>query len=235
MLEQEKREQQQQQNNGQQQQQQPQGPPPQQQQPGQPQIMPQQHPGGMQPQQPQMGVPPMGQQQPMPVGAGMMQARPVMQGQQGPQGPPVGAAGFPQRPMMMAGGQRPPMGGMMGQPQGQWQVRYPQEVTLQQRGPMMGGPPQQVMGLRGPVPQRMPGAAEPHPAFIRQESIPTPPPPLNTKAMTPPPENPQTDADRAKVVQYEQWLNEHNKNIEEHLRHYETEISKLRKQRKVSS
>merc|ERR1719210_670612 len=131
----------------------------------------------------------------------------------------------------MAQGQRPPMG-MMPQPQGQWQVRYPQEVTLQQRGPMMGGPPQQVVGLRGPVPQRMPGAAEPRPAFIRQESLPTPPPPLNTKAMTPPPENPQTDADRAKVVQYEQWLNEHNKNIEEHLRHYETEISKLRKQRK---
>ena len=172
--------------------------------------------------------------QPMPVGA-VMQTRPVMQSQR-PQGPPVGA-GFPQRPMMMQG-QRPPMGMM---PQGQWQVRpHPQEVTLQQRGPMGGPPPPQVMGMRGPVPgppgpgpQRMP--MDQHPALMRQEPTPPPPPPqLNTKPMTPPPDNPITDEDKKKVVDYEQWLSQHHDDINQHLCYYETEISKLRKQRKVS-
>ena len=181
----------------------------------------------------------------MPVGA-VMQTRPVMQGgQPRPQGPlPVGA-GFPgqqqqQRPMMIQGGpggpQRPPMG-MMGGPQGvqpQWQqqVQNPQTVTLQQRGPM-GGPPPQVMGMRGPgPPQRMP--MEQHPAFMNKEPTPPPaPPPLNQKSMTPPPENPQTDEDKAKVARYEEWLNQHQNEINNHLAYYETEISKLRKQRKV--
>ena len=130
-----------------------------------------------------------------------------------------------QRPMLIQGGQMVP--------QDQW-IRHPQEVTLQQRGPM-GGPPPQVMGMRGPGPhpQRMP--LDQHPALMRQDAntLP-PPPPLNTKPMTPPPENPQTDEDRAKVVRYEQWLAEQEEAINKHLRYYETEISKLRKLRKVS-
>ena len=121
---------------------------------------------------------------------------------------------------------------MMQQQQGQW-IRHPQEVTLQQRGPMGGPMPQGVMGLRGPgpVPQRM----EQHPALMRQDSNSQPaPPPLRTKSMTPPPENPQTDEEKAKVVHYEKWLESQEQAINQHLRYYETEISKLRKLRKVS-
>ena len=59
------------------------------------------------------------------------------------------------------------------------------------------------------------------------------PPPLNQRGMSPPPENPQTDEDKTKVVRYEQWLNQHHEEINSHLAYYETEISKLRKQRKV--
>ena len=153
---------------------------------------------------------------------------------QRPQGPPVGA-GFPQRPMMMQG-QRPPMA-MMG-PQGQqWPPRHPQEVTLQQRGPIgpggPGGPPQMI-GMRGPNPGGPPRMDQ-HPALMRQEPTPPPPPPqLNTKPMTPPPDNPQTPEDKAKVQRYEQWLEQHTEDINTHLCYYETEISKLRKQRKVS-
>merc|ERR1711997_869003 len=65
-------------------------------------------------------------------------------------------------------------------------------------------------------------------------SIP-PPPPLNTKPMTPPPENPQTDEDKAKVSRYEKWLGDQESAINQHLRYYETEISKLRKLRKSLS
>ena len=133
-----------------------------------------------------------------------------------------------QRPMLIQQGQ------MMPQDQ-QW-IRHPQEVTLQQRGPMggpMGGPPTQMMGIRGPQPpQRMP--LDQHPALMRQDSntLP-PPPPLNTKPMTPPPENPQTEEEKAKVMRYEAWLAEQEEAINKHLRYYETEISKLRKLRKV--
>ena len=117
------------------------------------------------------------------------------------------------------------------QPQGQWQ---PQQVTLQQRGPMGGQPPHQIMGMRGPHPQRMPMDQQ-HPALMRQDPTPPPPPPFDPKPMTPPPENPQTDEERAHAVRYDQWLKRQEGAINDHLRHYETEISKLRKQRKVSS
>ncbi len=157
---------------------------------------------------------------------------------QGPQmqghGPPVGAVMRPQHhgppgsyPMQ---GQRPMIiqqGPIMQQ--GQW-IRHPQEVTLQQRGPMGLRPPgPQVMAIRGP------GPIDQHPALIRQDSnTQPPPPPLNTKPMTPPPENPETDEDKAKVHRYEQWLMQQEQAINEHLKYYETEISKLRKLRKVS-
>ena len=85
------------------------------------------------------------------------------------------------------------------------------------------------MAIRGP------GPIDQHPALIRQDSnTQPPPPPLNTKPMTPPPENPETDEDKAKVHRYEQWLMQQEQAINEHLKYYETEISKLRKLRKVS-
>ena len=90
----------------------------------------------------------------------------------------------------------------------QWQqVRHPQEVTLQQRGPMgagpsmMGGPPRLPMGA-GMISSPMP-LAEPHSMLGRQE--PTPPPgnqpptPLNLPPVTPPPENPHSEDDKQKV------------------------------------
>ena len=81
----------------------------------------------------------------------------------------------------------------------------------------------------------MPMGDPQHPALMRQDPTPPPPPPpLNTKPMTPPPENPQTDEEKAKVVMYEKWLMQQEQAINQHLRYYETEISKLRKQRKVN-
>merc|ERR1712008_324691 len=59
-----------------------------------------------------------------------------------------------------------------------------------------------------------------------------PPPPLNTKAMTPPPENPANEEDKNNVLQYEKWLGDQESAINQHLKYYETEISKLRKLRK---
>ena len=211
--------QQQAQPNQQQQQQQPQ------QQPQQPQQV-QQMPVQMQnPNQNIQQMPGQNIGQPLPVGAVLQQVR--------PQGPPPGAAfpgGVVQRPMMIQQQQ----GQMMpGQPQGpqQWQIRHPQEVTLQQRGPMgPQGPPHQVMGMHG-GPPRMP--MDQHPALMRQDPTPPPPPALDSKPMTPPPENPQTEEERAHVVRYEQWLSRQEAAINQHLKYYETEISKLRKQRKV--
>ena len=168
----------------------------------------------------QMGQPNPNMGQPLPVGALR------------PQGPPPGAfpGGVVQRPMMIQQQQGQMVPGQP-QPQGQWQ---PQQVTLQQRGPMGGQPPHQIMGMRGPHPQRMPMDQQ-HPALMRQDPTPPPPPPFDPKPMTPPPENPQTDEERAHAVRYDQWLKRQEGAINDHLRHYETEISKLRKQRKVSS
>ena len=56
---------------------------------------------------------------------------------------------------------------------------------------------------------------------------------LDTKVMIPPPEKPQTEADKAYVVQYEQWLNEHSRKFDQCLRVYETEILSLWKQKKI--
>ena len=208
--------QQQQQHQQQQQQQQPM-----QQQVQMPPGVPMQNPNPAQ----QMGVPqpqnPMGQ--PLPVGAVLQQVR--------PQGPPPGAfpGGVVQRPMMIQQQQGQMVPGQQG-PQGQWQS---QQVTLQQRGPMGVQPPHQIMGMRGPHPQRMP-LDQQHPALMRQDPTPPPPTAFDTKPMTPPPENPQTDEERAHAVRYDQWLKRQEGAINDHLRHYETEISKLRKQRKVS-
>jgi histone-lysine N-methyltransferase MLL3 len=98
-------------------------------------------------------------------------------------------------------------------------------------GPGMPGP--SGMGMRGPGPPQGMGQ---HPALMRQDSnsVP-PPPPLNTKAMTPPPENPTNEEDKNKVLQYEKWLGDQESAINQHLKYYETEISKLRKLRKSLS
>ena len=114
---------------------------------------------------------------------------------------------------MMSGGQQP---GQMIRPQQQagpgqmW--RHPQEVTLQQRGPQMA--------VQGEMLQ--PGA----------ETRPPPPPALNIPPPPAPPDNPQTDEERKQVIRYEQWLMQQDNNIKEQLKYYETEITKLRKQRK---
>ena len=54
------------------------------------------------------------------------------------------------------------------------------------------------------------------------------------QAMTPPPENPANEEDKNKVLQYEKWLGDQESAINQHLKYYETEISKLRKLRKVN-
>ena len=144
--------------------------------------------------------------------------------QQQPQPPrqPMPGQQQPQQP-----GQFNPMMRMrMGQPQ--W-PRHPQEVTLQQRG----GP--QIMQQRMPVMgQQQP---EPHPALRRGGLTPPAPPPqpLNTTPPPSPPYNPQTEEDRQKVFKFEQWLDQQEQNIHQQLKYYETEISKLRKQKKVSN
>jgi histone-lysine N-methyltransferase MLL3 len=50
-----------------------------------------------------------------------------------------------------------------------------------------------------------------------------------------PPENIMTEQDRQTQIHYEQWLNHQNQIVSSQLKYYETEVSKLRKIRKVSS
>jgi histone-lysine N-methyltransferase MLL3 len=49
-----------------------------------------------------------------------------------------------------------------------------------------------------------------------------------------PPENITTEQDRQTQMHYEQWLNHQNQIVTSQLKYYETEVSKLRKMRKVS-
>ena len=127
----------------------------------------------------------------------MMVRAPMQQQSQLPPGAAPGPIGFVRNPMV-----QPPQ-------RLQWQaVRHPQEVTLQQRGPMgvgppmMGGPPRLPVGA-GMISAPMP-LSEPHSSVMSRQE-PTPPPgsqpptPLNAPPMTPPPENPQTEDDRQKV------------------------------------
>lgn len=48
-----------------------------------------------------------------------------------------------------------------------------------------------------------------------------------------PPESISTDQDRQAQLVYEQWLNNQNTILSQQLQHYETEVQKLRKMRKV--
>lgn len=58
---------------------------------------------------------------------------------------------------------------------------------------------------------------------------------MNIKTLPPPPQppdNPQTEAERHQQLQYENWLTQQHSLIASQQRHYDTEITKLRKQRK---
>ncbi len=48
-----------------------------------------------------------------------------------------------------------------------------------------------------------------------------------------PPENVVTEQDRQDQQRYEQWLEQQNSILEQQKKHYESEINKLRKSRKV--
>jgi hypothetical protein len=61
-----------------------------------------------------------------------------------------------------------------------------------------------------------------------------PVPPLQTTPAPPaPPDNPQNEEERRQVHRYEQWLVQQDGAINQQLKYYESEIGKLRKQRKV--
>merc|ERR1719189_2027147 len=64
------------------------------------------------------------------------------------------------------------------------------------------------------------------------ESRPPPPPMMNIPPPPAPPDNPQTEEERRQVQRYESWLVQQESGINEQLKYYETEITKLRKQRK---
>ena len=69
-----------------------------------------------------------------------------------------------------------------------------------------------------------------------QSVLPVPQPPPFVSLPTPPvpPDNPTTDEEKEKLANYEKWLSDQEKGIQTQLQFYETEITKLRKQRKVS-
>ncbi|XP_042236177.1 histone-lysine N-methyltransferase 2D-like isoform X2 [Homarus americanus] len=97
--------------------------------------------------------------------------------------------------------------------------------------------PGPVQPMTRPVrPQADPGM---HPALLQavgsRGTVPSTPGTVNIKTLPPPPhppDNPQTDAERQQQLQYEQWLAQQHNLIGNQQRYYETEIIKLRKQRK---
>ncbi|CAL4174230.1 unnamed protein product, partial [Meganyctiphanes norvegica] len=89
--------------------------------------------------------------------------------------------------------------------------------------------------VRPPLIQGDPGM---HPALLQAGSrgvVPSSPGTVTIKTLPPPPvppDNPQTDGERQQQNQYEYWLSQQHNLITTQQRHYETEITKLRKQRK---
>ena len=69
-------------------------------------------------------------------------------------------------------------------------------------------------------------------AAVATGDRPPPPPLVTTPAPPAPPDNPQNDDERRQVARYEQWMVQQEVAINEQLKYYETEITKLRKQRK---
>ena len=79
------------------------------------------------------------------------------------------------------------------------------------------------------------GQPGPHPALVRPEmATPSPPEPMTLTPPPTPPENIQSDEDRQKLFEYEQWLTRQEAIFNEHLQYYEKEISKYRKTKKVT-
>lgn len=88
--------------------------------------------------------------------------------------------------------------------------------------------------------------SQPHPQQSR--SVPPPTPQSTTEITTRvqmfnanlipapplPPEDILTEQDKQTQMMYEQWLNHQNSILSQQLRFYETEVQKLRKNRKVS-
>nr|XP_045609496.1 histone-lysine N-methyltransferase 2C-like isoform X5 [Procambarus clarkii] len=112
---------------------------------------------------------------------------------------------------------------------------------------IVGPPPPvstQTTQVPGPVqpmtrPVRPQGDPGMHPALLQavpsRVTVPSTPSTVNIKSLPPPPQppdNPQTEAERQQQIQYEQWLAQQHSLIASQQRHYETEIIKLRKQRK---
>ena len=90
---------------------------------------------------------------------------------------------------------------------------------MQQRGPQMA-----VQAAENQPAQPVAGATT--------GDRPPPPPLVTTPAPPTPPDNPQNEEERRQVTRYEQWLVQQEVAINEQLKYYETEITKLRKQRK---
>ena len=63
----------------------------------------------------------------------------------------------------------------------------------------------------------------------------SPPSATNLPAPPTPPDNPQSEDEHRQAARYEQWLVQQESAINQQLKYYETEITKLRKQRKVVS
>ncbi|XP_046637782.1 histone-lysine N-methyltransferase 2C-like isoform X5 [Daphnia pulicaria] len=139
----------------------------------------------------------------------------------------------------------------MHRPQGNFQTVHPHMVNPQQpQQPFIrAGPPiqqQQQQQQQWHVhQQRSPGSASAvppdtglHPALLQSQSngsAPTARPPLPPPllpAMAAPSENVTNEAERQQQVTYEQWLGQQQHLIRQHQVYYETEVSKLRKQRK---
>nr|XP_053653886.1 histone-lysine N-methyltransferase 2C-like isoform X6 [Cherax quadricarinatus] len=139
--------------------------------------------------------------------------------------PSVGLPPIPggQQVMSGNGGVRQPYQRIVGPPQVSTQTAH-----------QVPGP---VQPMTRPVrPQGDPGI---HPALLQavttRASVSSTPGTVNIKTLPPPPQppdNPQTDAERQQQHQYEQWLGQQHSLIASQQRFYETEIIKLRKQRK---
>lgn len=98
-------------------------------------------------------------------------------------------------------------------------------------------PPSNVMNANvRPQFQRPPGP------FMPQRTVPEAPqaprvPPFNVPQLQPPQIPPDvivTDQDRQTAMEYETWLNHQNQILQQQLKYYEAEVTKLRKLRKVS-
>ncbi|XP_071540275.1 uncharacterized protein trr isoform X3 [Panulirus ornatus] len=120
-------------------------------------------------------------------------------------------------------------------------VRQPYQRIVGPSPPVSTQPIHQVPGPSQPMTRPVRPQADPgmHPALLQavgsRGTVSSTPGTVNIKTLPPPPlppDNPQTDAERQQQIQYEQWLAQQHSLIATQQRFYETEITKLRKQRK---